>query len=551
MVDPRLYTYQSRLALGAGQSAWLNAYAALYGRAERGLFAALHAGSSDLNALKREFLVRHGLTARQFNAMRISLQGKIDSIVVSRAERVATLTQQIRRAVTVIGRLERQAPGSARLHQKRRRLGILHARLDQIRADQKAGRVRLCFGSRKLFRAQFALAQNGYASHAEWKADWQAQRDAQFFVLGSKDETAGNQSCQASVEEDGTLTLKLRLPDALAAEGRYITIPDVHFAYGQEDIVAALLSSQRVQIQTKHDKPAYRRTGTAISYRFVRDVKGWRVFVSMAVRAPVRTTHRQCGAIGVDVNADHLAVSEIDSSGNLVRTLRIELATYGKSRQQAEALIGDACVVIAEFASAAGKPVVHELLDFARKKAELEAMGARHARMLSSLSYSRIITNIDSACFRRGVETIAVNPAYTSVIGAVNHAKRHGISVHMGAACAIARRGLGLSERPVVRSGHVPSRGSGHVTFALPVRNRAKHVWSLWAGVKRSLQVAHAAHVRSDRERAMARSLSAPSAPATRPMGAIQTSGVRSPGANRHQHCSGDVCSDPRGSAQG
>ncbi|TCG03736.1 hypothetical protein BZM27_46170 [Paraburkholderia steynii] len=114
--------------------------------------------------------------------MRISLQGKIDSIVVSRAERVATLTQQIRHAVTVIGRLEKQAPGSARLHQKRRRLGILHARLDQIQADQKAGRVRLCFGSRKLFRALFALAQNGYASHAEWKADWQAQRDAQFFV---------------------------------------------------------------------------------------------------------------------------------------------------------------------------------------------------------------------------------------------------------------------------------------------------------------------------------------------------------------------------------
>ncbi len=129
--------------------------------------------------------------------------------------------------------------------------------------------MRLCFGSRKLFRAQFALTQNGYASHAEWKADWQARRDAQFFVLGSKDETAGNQSCQASVEDDGTLTLKLRLPDALAAEGRYITIPGVRFAYGHEDIVAALLSSQRVQFQTKDGKPAYRRTGTAISYRFL------------------------------------------------------------------------------------------------------------------------------------------------------------------------------------------------------------------------------------------------------------------------------------------
>ncbi|WP_180728763.1 hypothetical protein [Paraburkholderia sp. PGU19] len=76
----------------------------------------------------------------------------------------------------MIDKLEKQARGGAKLHQKRRRLGVLQAKLEQIRADQKAGRVRLCFGSRKLFGAQFALTQNGYASHAEWKADWQVRR---------------------------------------------------------------------------------------------------------------------------------------------------------------------------------------------------------------------------------------------------------------------------------------------------------------------------------------------------------------------------------------
>ncbi len=60
------------------------------------MFAALQAGGSDLNALKREFLVRHGLTGRQFNAIHISLQGKIDSIVALRTERVAGSVPRIR-----------------------------------------------------------------------------------------------------------------------------------------------------------------------------------------------------------------------------------------------------------------------------------------------------------------------------------------------------------------------------------------------------------------------------------------------------------------------
>jgi len=46
------------------------------------------------------------------------------------------------------------------------------------------------------------------------------------------------------------------------------------------------------------------------------------------------------------------------------------------------------------------------------------------------------------------VEVIEVNPAYASTMGMVNFAHRYGISVHQGAAIAIARRSLGLSERP-------------------------------------------------------------------------------------------------------
>ncbi len=76
-------------------------------------------------------------------------------------------------------------------------------------------RYGLCFGSGKLWRQQYSLEANGYSGHEEWLRDWRTARSADFFVLGSRDETEGCQLCVATVADDGTLTLRLRRPDAL------------------------------------------------------------------------------------------------------------------------------------------------------------------------------------------------------------------------------------------------------------------------------------------------------------------------------------------------
>ena len=111
-------------------------------------------------------------------------------------------------------------------------------------ADIAAGRVRLCFGSKRLWRKQHHLEQNGYASHAEWQQDWRDARSNEFFVLGSRDETSGCQLCVASIADDGSLTLRLRMPDCLAEQhGKYLVIPHVRFAYGHGQVLAALGSN--------------------------------------------------------------------------------------------------------------------------------------------------------------------------------------------------------------------------------------------------------------------------------------------------------------------
>lgn len=96
------------------------------------------------------------------------------------------------------------------------------------------------------------------------------------------------------------------------------------------------------------------------------------------------------------------------------------------------------------------------------------------------------------------------------MIGAVNHAARRGISIHVGAAIAIARRGLGLSERPARAAGkrascaRGPLRDGTHVTLALPASNERRHVWGQWAAIGRELKAAQQARWRSAKAKARA-----------------------------------------------
>uniref|UniRef100_UPI0003813033 IS200/IS605 family accessory protein TnpB-related protein n=1 Tax=Verrucomicrobium sp. 3C TaxID=1134055 RepID=UPI0003813033 len=232
--------------------------------------------------------------------------------------------------------------------------------------------------------------------------------------------------------------------------------------------------------------------------------------------------------------------AETERFGNLVRIRRLGLNLYGKSEEQAKAAIGDACREIVRACTESGKPLVIKRLDLRKRKAELESVDPVRARSLSSFSYAKAISMLKAASFRAGVEVIEVDPAYTSVIGAVNHARRHGISSHQGAAYAVARRGLGRSERPSVREAVVPTRNGGHVTFALPARNRTKHVWSFWAGVRKRLKAAHAAHARSGGNRLSP----APLSPKARALGATRTLPAKPRHANRRQHCSAVVVDD-------
>ena len=249
----QVFTYQTRVSVMPEQDKMLGEYAVLFGRVERTLYREMQKGV-DAKRLKSSYLVRFAITARQFNAVRIQLQGKIEAIRKLLPVQIEQLRTKIAKAKKVISQLSKQLPGSSQLHQKRRRLARLEHRLQQREAECQSEQVHLCFGSKKLFHAQFHLAENGFQSHAEWQQAWREARSNQFFVLGSKDETAGCQGCVATRDQDGSYSLRVRRPNR--GMGRHLVIAGVRFAYGQEQFEESL---------------ACRR---ALSYRFLRDGKG-------------------------------------------------------------------------------------------------------------------------------------------------------------------------------------------------------------------------------------------------------------------------------------
>jgi IS605 OrfB family transposase len=465
-------TFQARVD---GHTA-LDATAALLSRAERCLWAEMAKGRKP-NDCKSEFLRRFGITARQFNALAVAAKGKAASLKEIGKLRLREMDSRIKATLKTIRKLEKHKASAAKLHQKKRRLGILRDRQTVIRAELKRPAPALCFGSAKLFNAQHHLEANGYADHAEWQEAWRAARASQFFCLGSKDETGGNQTCTGTLAADGAIMLRLRLPDAVRDGGpKYIDLGPVRFGYGHDVVTAAIQAHAEGQ-------------GEALSWRFVHDAKGWRVFVSLFQALAAAAPDFARGCLAVDMNAGFLAAAFVDAQGNPKGRFTVPMLTQHRRTDQVEAAIGAAAARLVTLAKRRGAPIVIEDLDFEAKKTRLrEEARPRMARMLSAFAFNGFRQMLERRAARESVAVVAVDPAYTSFQGRARFMERYGLSVHHAAAVVIGRRAMNYSERlPLslaLPAGDIPAarkRNQSHVTLVRPARIGRRHVRDQWA----------------------------------------------------------------------
>jgi hypothetical protein len=185
--------------LTSEQDAALLAYAERFNRVAHHLAADMTREKRTGPSFKNAYLRRFDLTARQFNAVRQSVEGlannRLENLknqenmlsdkVIALQKLLPKMALQIEKAGTerkpeeIIQRLKN------RLHQKKRKLKNLLERQSQaIGQQQRPFAAGLCFGGRKLFHAQHHLQENGYKNHAEWLDDWKLARSRQFFRAG-------------------------------------------------------------------------------------------------------------------------------------------------------------------------------------------------------------------------------------------------------------------------------------------------------------------------------------------------------------------------------
>jgi IS605 OrfB family transposase len=390
--------------------------------------------------------------------------------------------------------------------------------------------ISVCFGSKKHFKKQFYLAENDFPTHADWLSEFRAKRADEFTALGSKDETTGNQSCTIKLNDNGLFNLRLRLPNSISHQhGVYVDLADIPFNYRSEKLLAAIESNalraklskgweKNSSLQLTHqanlealkarhatilarmekrgDKSAkvekarlsYQAVqerftrftksnalcdfGQALSYRFKRDSKGWRIIVSLTNETTINyQSDRGNGAIGIDLNEHHLAITEIDKRGGMVQTQDIYFRDkrYGDSSEQTKSGLGNAIRQVIDLSVATGKPIVIENLDFKSAKAKVSKGNKRtYNRMISSLVTGRFLNIIKLRCAERNIELIKVNAAYTSLIGRLKYNNQVSFNVHQAAAMVIARRGLGFSDRRLPKQSICLVHRTNQMLFHVP-----------------------------------------------------------------------------------
>jgi hypothetical protein len=366
------------------------------------------------------------------------------------------------------GRMRGYATRSERFA-KQTRLRHLQAELTEVEGRLASGRVSVCRGGRRLAKQRHTL-KDAKLTEEQWRARWQVER---WFLTadGDAEYPLGNGIIMVHPVEQWC---EIKLPAPLThlvnrPGGRYrLACPVVFTHRGNEWAAQAATGAVRYDV-----------TFDLMKQRWYLHAS-WRL---AAVAPPSLEELRQDRALGVDVNADHLAMWVLDASGNPIgspHTIPFDLAGHAASTRDGRlrAAVSSMLRLATEHRC---RSILVENLDFAdARQTGRETLG----RGRRGKSFRRAVAGIPTRAFRtmlvgmaanHGLWVIAVDPAWTSKWGRrywqqpleQSTRKTTAVTGHHAAAVVIARRGLGLGAR---RRPGVPGHDRRIVAGELPAR---------------------------------------------------------------------------------
>ena len=304
---------------------------------------------------------------------------------------------------------------------KKMKLNKFQMRLEQLKWQMEAGNYKLCFGTKNLLKSN--------------KTEFLLQRDSQISYIGSQDETGRNQMFQLSYNnKNNQFNIKIRKDFGFDTEEKYV-FGKCYFNNHKNKLIEALKN----------------KNSTPLTYSIIRRNGSYYLHCTFEYRIENKDlflTRKSYGTIGIDFNKGFLTVSETDRNGNLVKTdiLKYRFGKGNKTQSDLENCISK----ILKRALVTGKDVCFEDLNFKGTKSKTTKgktdKGKKYNNMLHSLAYSLYDKLITNMAFRNKIETIKVNPAWTSWIAKNKFCERMKLNIHIGAAFVIARRGLGIKD---------------------------------------------------------------------------------------------------------
>ena len=325
-----------------------------------------------------------------------------------------------------------------KIWQKKQRLNRMKQKLQQYQAMIENDYYAVCWGSKKLFKAQYHLKENSFKSHEGWLNAYRRKRDSQINFIGCHSELCGNQNCQLTYDqENDSFTLKIRKDKEVTEdkEHKFIMIPDLHFKYQKDKLI---------EVMKEHKTP--------VTFRILRRNKKWyiQVIFTWTQKKEEIIQQTQYGTIGLDYNDGFISMSETDYYGNLIDLKHFPLRYHGTGNK-ANSEIQEVLSKIVKIAKERQKPIVIEDLDFMKTKSQRTksygVKGKQYNKMIHAFDYSRYRERLENACYRNKIGLIYVNAAYTSIIGESKYSKRMKLNRHQAASYVIARKGQGYIDK--------------------------------------------------------------------------------------------------------
>ena len=309
---------------------------------------------------------------------------------------------------------------------------------------------RVCFGGKDFFK-KLHTTDIGYR---KWKEELNYRRSKQMLISGRKDARQGNFVFRYN---DNTLSLT-------TIDKKTIEINNVHFPYGQEYVDYALNNNDNFK--------------TAVAWEIVDkgDYYIFKCIVTLPDNEYVNYSKKD-GIVSIDINVDHIAVTNLNAQGSILDTYILKYDLEGKSSNQSKWILENTIKKLIDICLEKNKPLAIEDLNTEDSKAKLIYGKAKRNRKFSMFAYSSITNMIYSRANKCCVGVFKVNPAYTSQIGKLKYMKPLGLSVHMSAALVIGRRALKFKES-------IPKVYRKYISDKIKIRHR----WSQWSYLSKEMK---------------------------------------------------------------